>query len=96
MTASEAMGRVRRDGRSYFLDLRDGSIEFRHSSYPGGPEHERGQHFGTSYLWVRMVHPSGLVSHWARSGSRSLAGAVMDAIRSESATAFLDGLYAEG
>lgn len=95
MNASEAMERLRRENGSHFLDFKDGSIEFRHSSFPGGPDHEQGQRFGTSYLWARFVHPGGLKSFWVRTGSRSLAGAVMDAIRLESTRGFLDSLDSE-
>lgn len=97
MTASEAMEQLRRENGSYFLGFKDGSIEFRHSSFPNGPDHEseQGQRFGTSYLWARFVHPDGLKSFWVRTGSRSLARAVMDAIHLESTRGFLDSLDSE-
>ena len=97
MTATEALDRAQKTPGGWTLDLPDGSIEFRSSSFPGGPDCERegGQRFGTSYVWVRFVARDGQASRWARSGSRSLVGGLIDAIKRESAVEFFDSLCNE-
>lgn len=79
MNASEAMDQLVKADRGWHLTFPDGVIEFVQSSAVTGPDQVGGQHFGTSYLYARLVRLDGTNGPWRRPWARSLPKSVMEA-----------------
>lgn len=94
-TGEAAIDRARKIDRGYALDFPDGALEFVHSGSVGGPDQVGGLHYGTTYLYFRLIRPDGRTGAWRRPLARSWAKAVEAAGRYGSAVAAYAALIDE-